>query len=212
VTAQTFENIAAALESCFTIIALFVGAYWTWHLFVRKREDYPRARISHTVRVIAGEGRVKLVRLAFVIENNGTVLLPLAKIEIKVQQLKPLPVAWMAALHNAGAVGRADHELDWPVLFEDAVDCSAYELEPGEREDLQFDLELSCTVKLVQVYSHMPNRAKVKRGIGWNCTSIHALKEEEDHGEVVVEGKLEEGLGQSSPGAQEGLGEDKSGA
>lgn len=206
-TAQTFESITAALESCFTIVALFVGAIWTWRLFVRKREDYPRARISHTVRLIAVEGRVKLVRLKYVIENSGTVLLPLAKIEIKVQQLRPLPASWMATLRDGAALSRADHELDWPILFEDAVDCSTYELEPGECEDLHFDLELPSTIDLVQVYSHMPNRTKANRSIGWNCTSIHSLEEGENHGEVIVEGrKFQQGLGGNRPGPQEGLG------
>lgn len=43
---KTFFEI---LESALTGIAIIVGGFWTYKMFVKKREKYPRASINHCI-------------------------------------------------------------------------------------------------------------------------------------------------------------------
>ena len=43
------KDVAVALQSLATVIALLVGGFWTFRAFVKTRGKHPRAKIEHQV-------------------------------------------------------------------------------------------------------------------------------------------------------------------
>jgi hypothetical protein len=46
------KTVAETLEAALTSIAIVVGAGWTYVLFVRKREQFPRASVAHAFEIV----------------------------------------------------------------------------------------------------------------------------------------------------------------
>lgn len=71
----TLKDIAAILQASVTVLAIFVGGFWSYLLLVRKRQIYPRSNLSHTVTWIPLTDRKALVHVCVSIFNAGEVLL-----------------------------------------------------------------------------------------------------------------------------------------
>jgi hypothetical protein len=116
------------------------------------------------------------------IENVGDVLMRLKSACIYVQQLRPLDSS-IKDLLNAGTsdpVKPGECELPWPALVMRDYDWrkKRYEIEPREVETCNFDVILSGDVETIQVYTHVENRVKWFKKLGWNTTSIYELSTE----------------------------------
>ena len=72
-------------------------------------------------------------------------------------------------------------EISWPLLDEFVFDWSEFkrEIEPNESDEYHYDFVVDSDVNTVQIYSHLSNEKKLRRDIGWNCTTIHNLNDEE---------------------------------
>jgi hypothetical protein len=73
VTFEQFGELAGAIESIATIIALAVGAYWTYGRFVRNREDHPLIQFWLEIRVIGTIEKNWIIELLAYVENKGKV-------------------------------------------------------------------------------------------------------------------------------------------
>jgi hypothetical protein len=82
---EIFQNLT-------TITAVIVGGFWSYKIFIQKRQKYPRATIEHKVihRSISSEEKYDLLSLDVIVSNNGDVLLKLESGEIFVKQMLPL--------------------------------------------------------------------------------------------------------------------------
>lgn len=111
-----------------TITAIVVGGIWAYLLFVRRRQKYPRAALTHHIvhrRISHDElpDDKVLLRVGLVIENPGEVLLSLISGETRVQQIEPWPEWFLEKVKNGeDPVEKEQTEVNWP-----------YAAEPGER-------------------------------------------------------------------------------
>jgi hypothetical protein len=177
-TLSTVKDTADTAKSIAEIIGLAVGGFWTWMLFVKNRQDYPRAKIGHAIshRVLPNGSR--LLRVRCTVANIGQVFLRLDSAFVWVQQMLPLPADFQAAL-DAGkdplaVLGPSESEYAWPLAGDRKCDWAASprEIEPGEEDYIQFDFVVDGDAQLIEIYSYFKNERK-KREIGWSETTIY---------------------------------------
>ena len=84
-----FQNFLQNLESVATILAILIGGVWTYILFIKNREKFPKADITHSIEKINRKNDV-IVRLTIEIKNLGKVKLPVKSGEVRLQQIKPV--------------------------------------------------------------------------------------------------------------------------
>jgi hypothetical protein len=173
-----FESLSSSAESITTIIALVIGAWWTYLIFIRKREKYPRVQTTHSLLVLGELAGRDLVRVSVKLENVGDVLLSLAKGLVRVQIVRPVPSIWQAQVENGATLQRTEeYEFQWPLWdeFPLAWGEAGYRIEPKESDEFHFDLSLDSTVEAIQVYSYFQNVSEKRRELGWNCTTVQSI-------------------------------------
>lgn len=178
------RDIADFVEAVLTSLALLLGGAWSYALFVKKRQKYPRANLTHAVSHRAiGDGKIVL-NVAATISNGGDVLLSILSAETRVEQLCPPPPGIEDTLMRAKQEQK--RELEWPVLAMRVSDWQQgeFQIEPGESDQLYYDFVIEDSVKTVKVYTYFRNFAiKGKnREIGWNVTTVYDLSPSEAKG------------------------------
>jgi hypothetical protein len=175
------KDWASIAESFAKVAALFVAAIWTYLLFVRQRQRFPRAKIEHTlVQYPLPAGKV-LLRLSVSIANIGNVLLQIAKTNVEIYRVRPWPEALENAILSGAPIqthGPKQKPIDWPLI--DAREITApeasKEIEPSETENLYFDFVVETSLQKVFIWTYFENQAKRRRPVGWNTTSMHELR------------------------------------
>ena len=175
------ENLVLlrAFQSLFTVAAIVAGGIWTYMLFVRRRQRYPRANITHQIRHYPISDRKVLLRVTVRICNKGEILLSLASGFTRVQQVIPCPVDLCESVgKQEDSANQCEPEVEWPLLREKKLRSqrNKREIEPGETDELHFDFVIDSDVQVVVVYSYLKNVKKRRREIGWNATSIYDLR------------------------------------
>lgn len=179
--ATTLESLASAAESIATVLALAAAGWWTFLLFIKKREKHPRARTTHSLVPLGELEGYRLMRVSVKIENLGGVLVDLCRGKVVVQAVRPLPDAWTATIQRGEDLPRGDaYEFPWPRLKEFPLEWgdNGYRIEPLESEEFHFDVVLGSCVEAVQIYSYFQNVTEKRREIGWNCTTVKLIQEE----------------------------------
>jgi hypothetical protein len=72
-TPKEFSELASGVQSIGTMIALVVGAYWTYIRFVRQREAFPHIQFSVDIEVVGKHGDFWIIELVAYVENKGKV-------------------------------------------------------------------------------------------------------------------------------------------
>jgi len=72
---RTLVEVLKHYKDAFESAGIVVAAIWTWLIFVRKRERYPRAELSQTVSFWQISGNRRYVRVKLTIKNIGGVLI-----------------------------------------------------------------------------------------------------------------------------------------
>jgi hypothetical protein len=174
----SIRNLTDIIQAVLTSLAILVGGSWSYLLFVRRRQRYPRANLKHEIthRTI-GDGFV-LLRVTATVTNNGEVLLSLACAETRVQQVVPAPADLLgAAKKGKDPLAEGETEVEWPILFsrQSKWDKDEFQIEPGESDQILYDFVLKDDVTAVEVYTYLKNEEVKKREIGWNMTTIYDL-------------------------------------
>ena len=175
---ETTKNIVQIIESLATVIAIVVGGFWTYGVFIRHRQKYPRAMITHQI-VQKPIGRGKTLFLATIqIENKGDVLVKINRGEVRLLQVLPL----IGEIQQAVATGNDPVKtgytsVDWHLLGKRSLSFSkpACEIEPGETDIIQFDFIVEDDVRFVQLYSYFKNEQKGAKEIGWTNTTFYEI-------------------------------------
>ena len=178
------QDAASTLESLAKVLALVVGAIWTWQTYVRKRVKFPAAQVEHVITSWHDDGRTFL-RVALRMRNTGNVMIPSAEGCTWVQQLTPLP-AEINEVIAAGVdpVQKDTTEFPWPIIGERKLNAETrYEIEPGEPDEFHFDFCIDRSVSRVLIYSHVENRTKSglfgTQKIGWNLSTVYEITDSE---------------------------------
>jgi hypothetical protein len=175
------ERYGPAIDSgknIVTAVAIVATAAW----FFRRRLRFPRARVEHAITARQIGNGYLLVRIQAKIENVGDVLMRLENLCLYIQQVRPLDSSIAVMLESDGSdpIPAGECELPWPTLVIRDHDWhkKPLEIEPGELETCNFDAILSDSVETIQVYTHIENRVKWFKKIGWNETSIYDISTE----------------------------------
>lgn len=184
-----FKKVIEIVASCLTLIAIIVGATWTYWLFVRTRQKYPSVTLTQRVdyRVIAKD-KVWL-RVAITLQNTSKVLLSLVNARSWVQQVIPVDGDMLAKiLKGEEPLGEEGLEYLWPLAVdkkEKEWSKGSHEIEPGESDQVHFDFLLGPDVETIIVYSYFRNAKKFgrKKELGWQITNVYDLKPSTNGGE-----------------------------
>lgn len=160
------------IESLVKIGALFIGGWWTWFGFIRKRVQLPSANVEHHVTMWRDAGQT-FIHLSIRITNHGNVLMRVEQGCAWVEQLTPVPESVANRLQQTNDLvpeGRVDAE--WVLIKKiDLPKGFCRDVEPGETDHIDFDFAIDESIQRVLIYSNLANRKKKDRG--WNLNTIH---------------------------------------
>jgi nitrate reductase gamma subunit len=81
------KNILDIIQALFTILAIIIGGIWSYMLFIKRRQRFPRAIVEHQVfHKTLAKDKI-LLNLTTIITNTGEVLLELEKCVVRIQQI-----------------------------------------------------------------------------------------------------------------------------
>jgi hypothetical protein len=172
----SIESLAAALESCATILGILVAGVWTYRLFVKNREEFPKASLTQVVSFWNSDDGNRLIRVSMTIKNEGNVLVKIPSGFTWIQQMKP----WPDELLKAKPVTQ---EIAWPLIESRDLD-SGWEIEPKETEIISMDFVINQAFAQILVYSFIKNPKK--ETTGWPVTTIIDFEAEERKQEHTV--------------------------
>jgi len=177
-TLSKTKDVADIVHSFFTIAGIVVGGYWTWMLFVKKRQKYPRAKVTHAIAHKPLAHGQRLLHVATSVSNPGEVLLCLVSGFTRVQQVLPVPHEFAEAVRKGeDPVKVGETEYAWPLLGERTWNWQAepHEIEPGESEEIHCDFVVDNQATTLEIYTYFRNKEKPGRQIGWNVTTLYDL-------------------------------------
>ena len=177
---MSFKDIVSVIQAIVTTIAIVVGGVWSYFLFVKKRQRFPRANISHQIFHKHISNGKALLNVKTIINNAGDVLLSLESGKVNVNQILPVS-SEMVDLIKSGKdiVDESRREVDWPLIGTRSFEWEKgrCEIEPGENDHFLCDFIMDENIKLVVVYSYFENIKKHNRNIGWGITTYYELKQ-----------------------------------
>lgn len=169
------KEFADLILSIASIAAIIVGGWWTYMLFVRKRQIFPRANTNHQVTHKPITDEKLLLHLSITISNVGDVLIELIEGDVRIYQVIPPPSDVLDFINSGGKpVPSGDTEADWDVVDEKEHKCKI-DIEPGESHIIPYDFFINSDVKTIKVYSYFMNVRRHDRLIGWRLITIHDL-------------------------------------
>ena len=184
-TSCDWATIITLAKDFLTGVAIILGGIWTYILFIRTRQKFPRANIIHDIKHLSLPNDKTLLHIDIRLSNVGDVLLSLASGEVRVQQVLPLPDE-LANIIEKGEdpVKDEEREIEWPLIGERSCSWKKddFEVEPGESDNLLFDFIIEKEVKVVEVYSYFQNIKKRPTDIGWNLTTVYDLRSKNKSG------------------------------
>src|SRR6266702_4870713 len=174
VSLSDLKDIATIIQSVATVSAIIIGGVWTYWLFIRKRQKYPRAKIEHRISHRPTNGKI-LLSIDVIISNSSDVLLLLESGKVLVSQVLP-PQAELLSILN-GSPGT--EVTDWRALVplrNPTWKKGELELEPGESQQLPYHFVIDASIQTVLVYTYFRNIKKRGRVLGWELTTIYDLQ------------------------------------
>lgn len=175
----SLADLSKALESLATVGAIIVGAIWSYWLFVKNRQKFPRASVSHTVsHKSIVRGRI-LIHVDMVLTNLGQVLLEVVFAKAVVSQVLPLhPTVRRLIVSRSDPVPTGHTEIQWPKIASREVrfERAECEVEPGETQSFQFDFVVESQLRTLEVYSYVSNITKRDRDLAWDCSTFYDIR------------------------------------
>ena len=181
-----FKDGFPIAQSCTTFAAIIVGAIWAYLAFVRNRQKYPRANTSITVEELPLPNDSVLLKVITNIENIGTVLISVDCVWCSIYQLMPWPSD--EVLKDTVMLGNDERDIEidyekWKDLDfrEKTYEKDTFEIEPGETDDIVFDMVVNKDASLVRVYTHVENVKKRRQNkIGWSRAILYKMGVNDD--------------------------------
>lgn len=87
---EEYDKIVEFLNHLLTAVGVVIGAFWTYHLFVKNRQKYPKAEIEHKIEIrdILDEN-FQLITLLITVKNISQILLPVEEYSVEIFQILP---------------------------------------------------------------------------------------------------------------------------
>jgi hypothetical protein len=188
----TFKDKLDLVQRIVTTAAILIGGLWTYNIFIKEREQYPHAIIELKLSHVMLSERVNLLRVGIEISNTGKSLMQLGSSIVRIQQVLPfLPCpneGPCAATEVGNALNEVERQADhftWALIAERNSKFNRLNIEPGEKQEMEFEFAISPEIKVVRVYSYFRNGQNMEDGneIGWAASRYYDLRELESKGE-----------------------------
>lgn len=183
---MTFKDKIETIQAIVTTAAIIIGGIWTYNLFVKERKQFPHANIEQKISHVALSQRTNLLRVGIEIANTGTSRLLLGKSIIRVQQIlptTPCPKQGPCASQQVdAALKETERQADrfgWPLIAErDKRFEQPLDIEPGEKDLVEFEFAVPSGVKVIRVYSYFRNdqKSKGENEVGWFMSSYYDFR------------------------------------
>lgn len=174
-----FKPVTEIIYNVLTSIALIVGGFWAYFLFIQNRQKFPRAAIKHQImQKSLGNGKI-LLHVIIEVVNLGDVLVDLKSGKVRLLQVLPLDEDINKIIQSGeDPVSDGQSEISWPLMFSRKFLSKERpcEIEPKECESFQCDFVINNYVQTVSIYSFFQNKTKKGRELGWACTTIHDIE------------------------------------
>jgi hypothetical protein len=139
---MSFKDIVSVIQAIVTTIAIVVGGVWSYFLFFKKRQRFPRANISHQIFHKHISNGKTLLNVKTIINNAGDVLLSLESGRVNVNKILPVS-SEMVDLIKSGEdiVDESKREVDWPLIGTRSFKWAKgrCEIEPRENDHFPCD-------------------------------------------------------------------------
>ena len=184
---EELKNILEATKSLVTTIAILTGGLWTYNLFIKKRQGFPKIKLTHNMFCLSLNRDKCLIHIEITIVNKGNILAILNKAEIGIYQILPLSSNLKNLINKESLVNlsaqnsplwtKGKAEISWELIgWNNSIlsRSDKIELEPGEEDRVCCDFIVSSQTKVIELYSYFKNIHK--KEIGWGLTTIHKIK------------------------------------
>jgi len=178
----TLKEKVEIVQAVVTMAALVVGGYWTYNVFVKERRAFAHANIEQKISHVALTEKTTLLRVGVDLTNTGSSLMSIEEAIVRVQQILPLascatePCARTQVREALSNTVRKDDQFSWPLIGERELKFTKTdEVEPGEKQTLDFEFAVPSSVKLVRVYTYFQNKQKSgnDKELGWATSGYY---------------------------------------
>ncbi len=181
---QTVKDVLGVTQSFVTVIAVIVGGAWTYKNFDKERHAYARLNLGHQVHhVFLTKNRV-LLHVGLELNNTGLTRVTSKKITVWIQQILPILSCKSGyqcldkILDDASnSLDAKDDIFEWPILTKRTRDYDIIELEPGEKETVDFEFIVPDQARVLKIYTYTRNEDKFSDSdeFGWTYSSYYSF-------------------------------------
>ncbi len=172
-------------QSLIGILAILVGAWWTYDNFINERKHFPHGNIEQTTSHIPLSPDINLLRVTLKATNSGTFKMEIVKSIERIQQILPILCPGNHAVCAKDQVDlaiqktvRQEDRFVWPMIaMRESLYKSPLDVEPGETENMDFEFAINSEVSAIRVSSYIRNESKVhgNKESGWHMSSFYNL-------------------------------------
>lgn len=176
------DKISSA-QAVVSIVAIIVGAWWTYDTFIRERRHLPHANIEHKVSHVRLDPKTTLLQVAVTVSNTGSSYMEIKTTDVRIQQVLPIVCvnndprcAKQEIAESLIKSERSNDIFSWPLISRRRETNRKSVLEPGETERLDFEFPIRTDVRAVRIYSYIRNeRLQPNIESGWHMSSYYEL-------------------------------------
>lgn len=174
---EYFDKIVEFINHALTGVGVVVGAFWTYHLFIKNRQKYPKAEIEHKIEIreILDEN-FQLITLLVTVKNISQILLPVEEYSVEVFQI--LPAIDLREKNESGYFKQykaLELPNNTPIFKVTKKTKSNMEIEPTEKVLLAHSIVVPKGIQTISVHSVVHNPSKSKKQFVWNNITTHDL-------------------------------------
>jgi hypothetical protein len=175
---MTFKETLTTVQAIVTIGAVITGGIWSYNLFIKERKNYPHVNVEQKVFHVVFSSGVNILRIAIDLTNTGNCGVQLRDYFIRIQQVLP-DVLDMGKVVNDAAKERTSNQdsFPWPLLNERKSTLTV-DIEPGEKQTMDFEFAVPSNAKVVRVYSYFRNERTKKEDseVGWGLSTYYDFR------------------------------------
>jgi hypothetical protein len=190
---EEWKILAETIQALMTSLGLLAAGLWSYLLFVKRRQRFPRAELRHEVALISLSRTHHILHIKATLRNIGDVLVQVVAARAHVGRVLPLSAEAMSKLGQGCdlvLVGESDIRWTTMGLRECSWSDQPCEIEPGESDDFHFDVPVDAMDGVVEIYSYFQNEVKRGRKIGWRHASFVRLDQLRQVGDNEKESQM----------------------
>lgn len=170
-----FDSLSDILSIVITALIAIGGAVWGLRIYIQRRQGFPKANLSQKVKAIKLTDDKICIHTSTRIRNVGDVMICIESATNMVLQILPLDSSIEQNLEDEEKLYDDEKkEIRWTGYNKEVTwkKDEGIEIEPGEEEQVDFDLLIPANIELIQVYTYFQNLKK-KRDIGWEAKEYY---------------------------------------